>query len=115
MIPKNLRLKTVSDFAYIAKKGQIYRTKNFSLKYLFVSNVSNLPKIGIVVSAKKEKKSTRRNLLKRQIRMIISSVMSEIKPNTKAFIQVQGPVFRPPIPFTELKSEILFLLKPILQ
>lgn len=83
MLPKKYRLTSDYDFRKIRRKGRSIRTPLFNLNYLVVK--SNTPtRFGFVVSAKIDKRATKRNRVKR----VSSEAVRDLLPQVKSGFDV---------------------------
>lgn len=77
MLSRNHRLRRKKDFEKVYKKGKSLRQGFLFLKFL--SNDSEVSRIGIVVSKKVALRATVRNLIKRRIRAAIKELIPDMK------------------------------------
>ena len=89
MLPKLYRLKSDGDFARLAKSRKSAYEKLVGVK-VRENNLSH-SRYGIVVGLKVSKKAVERNKIKRQLREIIRSHLSELKTGYDVMIMALKP------------------------
>ncbi len=111
MLPREHRLKKSSEFNNVYQKGKHLKGKFGQLIFLSLGNdsASTPSKIGIVVSSKVGK-AFKRNKIKRQIRNIFHSNISELPTG----LLISYIVWPGDFTFDEMKSEIMNLVEKML-
>ena len=106
MLTKTLRMKRNTQFSYVFKKGQVFKSKNLML--IVAPKKFRQSKIGLVVT-KKIGKSVVRNHVKRLIRESIREHLALISPSLDLIIVARQGVES--ASFQEINKTILELLK----
>jgi len=107
MISKKYRLKGETNFRNIFKKGKKIFSQFLGLYWL--ENGLDISRFGIIVSLKVDKRSTRRNLLKRRLRAILRQELVNIKPGFDILILTNPKTIN--ISFSELRNELIRLFR----
>jgi len=107
MLAKKYRVRKKREFDNIFKKSRPLHSENLILRVCF-SNKETI-KFGFVVSNKVDKRSTRRNAIKRQLRAITQEIMPKVKKGTEVVVIVKKEF---PYPYEQkvIKSQYLPLL-----
>lgn len=79
MLKKQHRIQKNIEFQKIFKKSKPVFAGNFAF-HVAKSQSPDTIRFGFVISNKIDKRATRRNALKRQLRQIASGLISELKP-----------------------------------
>lgn len=106
MLPKNNRLSKPKDFDRVFKKTKPVFSEHLSLR-CSLNNAES--RIGFVVSNKVDKRSVRRNALKRQLRTIAQELLPNIAPANIVLIVKKDFDF--PYDQKVIKSELSDLLR----
>jgi len=78
MLPQANRLKKTIDFQKVFKRGKSATSASLTVRYL--SKNANLPaRFGFVVSTKVDKRASKRNMIKRQMRAASKDLISNLK------------------------------------
>jgi len=88
LAPAN-RLKKTSDFEKVYKKGRVVSSNFIRVRYLATCK-NNPIRIGFVVSNKVDKRAAKRNAIKRRLRAISRSLISELKSGYDVIVFFQG-------------------------
>ncbi|OGZ66951.1 MAG: ribonuclease P protein component [Candidatus Staskawiczbacteria bacterium RIFCSPHIGHO2_02_FULL_34_9] len=86
MLPKKNRLTQKKDFDSVFKNGKTVKIDFLIFKLL--KNRFNENRFGFIVSKKVSNKSTKRNLIKRRLRMAITGELNNLKTNKSLDIVV---------------------------
>jgi len=106
MLNKINRLQSNLQFQRVYKNSRPVRTANLVVRIAGNSTKEACVRFGFVVSNKIDKRSTRRNALKRQLREIASSLISRLKPGYDVVVVVQKD-FSFPYKQEEIKAQIV--------
>lgn len=109
MLPKVNRLKRDKDFQKVFKKTTPGFTANLSFRVFEINqkNRESIPsRFGFIISNKINKNSTRRNALKRQLREIVRSLISELKSGYDVIVSVRRD-FSFPYSQEDIKNQIV--------
>lgn len=109
MLAKKNRINTDQDIKRLIQSGKTFFLPQLTIKYLI--NSDNIPKIGLVVSNKVDKRASARNLLKRRLREINRSLLKDLKPNYSLLIIAKKAALA--LSFAELKKQIEFAYNQI--
>lgn len=104
------RLRKEREIQKVFKIGKSLKSANFSIRY--VPNRLNTNRFAIVVGTKVDKRSTRRNALKRQIREVLRQIWAEI-PQSYDYVISAHRLPSWPLVQTEIKEELAKLLKNV--
>lgn len=104
------RLRKEREIQKVFKFGKSLKSANFSIRY--VSNRLNNNRFAVVVGTKVDKRSTRRNALKRRMREVIRLLLQSLP---KGFDIVLGAYKLPkwPIKLADVQPELSELLDKI--
>lgn len=89
MLNKQNRLQKNREFQRVFKNSKPSSMKNLSVRVSKNFTKAVRVRFGFVVSNKIEKRATRRNALKRQLREIAHSLISELKPGYDILVVLQ--------------------------
>lgn len=78
MLPKVNRLKSDKDFRNVFRNGKTLENQFIRIKFL--KNQKNISRFGFIISNKIIKKANLRNSLKRRLRGIFRSLVSDLNP-----------------------------------
>lgn len=89
MLPSHHRLRKQKDFDRVFKQGRYINGPLFNVKF----NSNGLPssRFAFVVSAKTEKRATKRNSVKRRLRAVGQELLKNIKPGFDIVVLVKKP------------------------
>jgi len=94
MLPKQNRLQKEREFQRVFKSSRPINLEHFAIRV--AKNLSKAENIrfGFIISNKIDKRSTRRNALKRQLREISRSLILQLKPGYDVVVIVKrNPVY----------------------
>ena len=104
------RLRKEREIQKVFKIGRSVKSANFSIRY--APNRFGNSRFAIVAGTKVDKRSTRRNAIKRQIREVLRQTRSEIPQGYDYVISVDRlPGW--PLKQVDIKQEIALLMKNI--
>lgn len=83
------RLKKTSEFEKVFKRGRVVSSNFIRVRYA-ETRINNPIRIGFVVSNKVDKRASRRNAIKRRLRAISRSLISELKNGYDVIVFFQG-------------------------
>lgn len=104
------RLRKEREIQKVFKFGKSVKSANFSLRYN--PNRLNNNRFAVVVGTKVDKRATRRNALKRQIREVLRQIWSEI-PQSYDYVISAHRLASWPLKQANIKEELAELLKKI--
>ena len=107
MIKKKYRLSGKRCFDDVFQHGQ--KSFNKFLGIYWKKNNLDFCRFGIIASVKLEKKSTKRNLLRRRIYSIFREFLDKIEPGVDIIVVPKKEIMN--LPFVELKHNLLGLLR----
>jgi ribonuclease P protein component len=107
MLPRPFRLAKNRDIRRVFRYGK--KASSLSLGLKFCLNQLPLSRMTVIVSLKVDKRATKRNRLKRQIRAIFYSHLKEIKPGFDIVIMPQKTALEKK--YQELEKELINLFK----
>lgn len=108
MLPFKNRLVKRKDFDKVHKIGRFFSQNNIAIKV--AENGSKESRIGFVVGIKFSKKAIERNTVKRQLRDIFKSLLTELRPGFDVVVMVRKREYEK-IKFEELKKNTEEVLK----
>lgn len=111
MLPRQNRLTENRDFLRIFKTIRPYHTEHTAIRCVRrnpnqIQGKDLSTRIGFVVSNKIDKRSARRNGMKRRIRAVVEKNLPEISNGIDVVIQVKKP-FDFPYNFSAIEKEVL--------
>jgi ribonuclease P protein component len=109
MLNKKNRIQKNAEFTKIFKRSRPIVSGHLMIRSVFSNNSDNT-RFGFVISNKIEKRATRRNLLKRKLRAIAQSLISEIKSGYSVVVIVR-PGYIYPYSFDGLTQDLVSGLK----
>lgn len=109
MLKKQNRLKKKKEFDKVFKAGRPLFWNNLSLRAKNRNDQKD-SRFGFIISNKIDKRSTRRNALKRQLREIVRSLISELETGYDVVVIVKQN-FSYPYDQTEIESNLVELLR----
>lgn len=104
MLPKENRLTRKSDFESVRQNGQFISSRNLSLSRLDRQD-GEPSRFGIIVSKKISMRAHVRNRIKRILRVIIRSNLTEIKPGQDFVIIVKPSIIHASHATIELQAK----------
>ena len=109
MLPRPYRLNKEKEIDLVFKQGKAFFSQFLTLKFL-ANNLVN-SRFCFIVGNKISKKSSKRNLLKRQLRAIIWLNLAKIKPSQDIIIIAKAGSRILEMTYQELEQQMLWLLK----
>lgn len=107
MLPKQNRIQKDLEFQLVFKKSKPVRTENLSLRIFKNPRInSDCVRFGFIISNKIDKRATRRNALKRQLRQIASDLISELETGYD-IVTVVHKAFPYPYEQSEVKEQFV--------
>ncbi|AFY71676.1 ribonuclease P protein component [Thalassoporum mexicanum PCC 7367] len=88
MLPQQNRLRCRHDFAKVYNQGNRYGGRFLRLRVRFTDNPHQPTRIGIVISKKVSKQAVVRNRVKRQLRAILRSHLSNLRQGLQIIVTV---------------------------
>lgn len=110
MLKKENRLQKEKDFNRIYKGSKPVYSKNLVLRVASISDISQAPRFGFIISNKLNKLATKRNALKRQLREIVQKEIPRLKTGFNAVIMVKQD-FEKPYQQDDIKKQVIELLQ----
>ena len=107
MLAKTYRLAKRSDFDHLFKCGKKINFPIFTIRYL--DNGLNKSRFAVVVSNKISKKATERNKIKRRVREIIRTNLSNFRQHSDLLISVLPPIKS--LDYSELREKTINILQ----
>jgi len=104
MLNKLHRLKKNRDFSRVFKRSKRIRTDNLLFNVAQFSR-TDVSRFGFIVANSIDKRATRRNGIRRRMRVAIRELLPEIKAGYDVIISVKKP-FSYPYKLIEIKSQI---------
>ena len=101
------RLRKEREIQKVFKVGKSVRSANFSIRY--APNCLNNNRFAVVVGTKVDKRATRRNAIKRQVREVLRQIWSEI-PGSYDYVISTHRLPSWPLKQVEIKEELAKLL-----
>lgn len=106
MLPKQNRIQKNREFQRVFKNSRPSNGKNISVRVAKNFTKERNIRFGFVISNKIDKRATRRNALKRQLREIAGSLICELNPGYDVVVVVQGD-FSFPYKQEEIKAQFV--------
>jgi len=106
MLPKQNRLQKDREFQRVFKNSRPCNMENFSIRTAKNFTREHNIRFGFVVSNKIEKRATRRNALKRQLREISGSLIFELNPGYDVVVVVRKD-FPYPYKQEEIRKQVV--------
>ena len=110
MLPKINRLQKNREFERVFKHSRPIQTENFTFRVCTRRSIELPTRFGYVISNKIDKRATRRNALKRQLRQITQDLILELKSGYDVVVIVKKD-FQFPYDQREIKEQFLVGLK----
>jgi ribonuclease P protein component len=104
MLQKQNRLRKDREFQRVFKNSRPINLANFSIRTAKNNTKEENVRFGFVISNKIEKRSTRRNALKRQLREVSRGLISRLKPGYDVVVVIQKD-FTFPYKKEEIKTQ----------
>lgn len=104
------RLRKAGEIQKVFKFGKSARSANFSIRYN--PNRGSADRFAVVVGTKVDKRATRRNAIKRQVREVLRQIWLEI-PESYDYVITAHRLPSWPLKQTEIKEELAKLLKNV--
>jgi ribonuclease P protein component len=110
MLPAINRLQKNREFEKVFKHSRPIHTENFTFRIAARRNIDFATRFGYVISNKIDKRATRRNALKRQLRQVTWDLISTLKSGYDVVVMVKKDF---PFPYKqeEIKEQFLVGLK----
>lgn len=89
MLPSKFRLSSDYDFRQVRRRGRQFGSPFFSL-FSYSANLSQPSRFGFVVSAKLDKRATKRNRIRRIFQDEVGILLPKIKPGYVCGFWVKG-------------------------
>jgi ribonuclease P protein component len=118
MLPKKNRLDLKKDFFQIKKDGQVINEKFFNFLFQIKKPTNNRhpltsifqpPAFAFIVSKKIDKRTTKRNRIKRLLSEVIRGFLPQIRPGVKGVFFIKKEALEKN--FAEIKAEIEKIFK----
>lgn len=111
MLPKNKRIRKDIEFQKVFKKSKPVFGANLSIRFSQrQANTDPNTRFGFIVSNKIDKRATRRNAIKRQLREVASDLISSVKSGYDVVVVLKCD-FDYPYDQKVIKSQFSQLLK----
>ena len=104
MLPKQNRIQKDREFQRVFKNSRPFRMQNLSIRTAKNNTREANIRFGFIISNKIEKRATRRNALKRQLRELSLGLISRLKPGYDVVVVIQKD-FNFPYRQEEIKTQ----------
>lgn len=108
MLPRDLRLRRMRDFALLSQRGRPVFSATFTLRFRPSQEAT---KVGFVASNKLFKRANKRNRAKRRLRAVLREVMPSWPANMDLLFILKPETLT--APYTDLKSGVLRVFEKI--
>lgn len=106
MLPATNRLQKNREFEKVFKHSRPLHTENFTFRIALRRNADLSTRFGFVISNKIDKRATRRNALKRQLRQVTQDLISTLKSGYDVVVVVKKD-FNFPYKQEEIREQFL--------